>query len=197
LLFLAFVYLAVGQAAATRNEGQTAADAAALAAAQDAREQLRDGWLNVVLDPDEWGGYLRGEEYFSDRACQQAAAFAAMNSAELVDDGCTPLRAAFRVRIRTLDSVGESIVPGTERQHAVATATAVLEPRCFYDAPAQTVPPTTPTPTESTTPEPTSTPSPDAEPITGLVCGGVEWTIDPEDPRLPDAADLFTVRLTD
>ncbi|MGV9241848.1 pilus assembly protein TadG-related protein, partial [Streptomyces nigra] len=37
LLFLAFAYLAVGQAAANRNGAQTAADAAALAAALDTR----------------------------------------------------------------------------------------------------------------------------------------------------------------
>ena len=40
LLFLAFAYFAVGQAAVNRNGAQTAADAAALAAAQEARDQL-------------------------------------------------------------------------------------------------------------------------------------------------------------
>lgn len=203
LLFLAFVYFAVGQAAATRNGGQTAADAAALAAAQDAREQLRDGWLDVILDPDAWDRYLRGEEYDSEQACQRAELFASKNGAELWDTGCTPLRSGqegFRVRIRTLDTVGESVVPGTATQHAVATATAVLEPRCFFDPPEPSPPPPTtptPTPTGSATPEPTPTPSPEPEPITGLVCDGVEWTIDPEHPRLPDAAELFTVRLAD
>ncbi|MFI8518509.1 hypothetical protein ACIGEZ_11895 [Streptomyces sp. NPDC085481] len=203
LLFLAFVYFAVGQAAATRNGGQTAADAAALAAAQDAREQLRDGWLDVILDPEVWDAYLRGEEYVPDLACERAAQFAADNGAELWEDGCTASRSGgeeeFRVRIRTLGTVGSSLVPGTEDQHAVATATAVLEPRCSFDAPEPTTPPTTPTPTPTgtATPEPTPTPSPEPEPITGLVCHGVEWTIDPEHPRLPDAADLFSVRLVD
>lgn len=204
LLFLAFVYFAVGQAAATRNGGQTAADAAALAAAQDAREQLRDGWLDVILDPDAWDAYLRGEEYDAAAACQRAELYASKNDAELWDTGCTPLGSGeegFRVRIRTLGTVGGSIVPGTDRQHAVATATALLEPRCFYDAPEPPPPPppTTPppTPTDSATPEPTPTPSPEPEPLTGLVCDGVEWTIDPEHPRLPDAAELFTVRLAD
>src|SRR4051794_28092055 len=45
LLFLAFAYLAVGQAAATRNGAQTAADAAALAAAQDLRDKLAGQWV--------------------------------------------------------------------------------------------------------------------------------------------------------
>ncbi|MFF5974147.1 hypothetical protein ACFY7C_21750 [Streptomyces sp. NPDC012769] len=203
LLFLAFVYFAVGQAAATRNGGQTAADAAALAAAQDAREQLRDGWLQVVTDPDAWEGFLSGEDYVPEQSCERAAQFAAENRAELLANGCTARRSGggeeFRVQIRTLDTVGNSLVPGTERQHAVATATAVLEPRCSFDAPEPTPPPTpsTPTPTDSAAPEPTPTPSPEPQPITGLVCDGVEWTIDPEDPRLPDAADLFTVRLVD
>ncbi|MFJ9581950.1 pilus assembly protein TadG-related protein [Streptomyces sp. NPDC101191] len=199
LLFLGFVYFAVAQAAVTRNGGQTAADAAALAAAQDAREQLRDGWLDVILDPDAWDGYLKGDDYFADQACMRAEEYAAKNNAEVMAGDCTPLREGekgFRVRIRTLDAVGESLVPGTEKQHAVASATAVLEPRCFVDPPEPT-PPSTPEPTGSSTPTPTPTPSPEPEPITGLVCGGVEWVIDPDHPRLPDAADLFTVRLAD
>ncbi|MFG3346568.1 hypothetical protein ACGF1Z_16070 [Streptomyces sp. NPDC048018] len=199
LLFLAFVYFAVAQAAVTRNGGQTAADAAALAAAQDAREQLRDGWLDVILDPAEWGGYLEGDGYLTDQACGQAEVFAARNRAQVTDGGCSPLRTGekgFEVEVRTLDAAG---VPGGEKQHAVATATAVLEPRCSFDAPEPTPPPTpsTPTPTGSGSPEPTPTPSPEPEPITGLVCDGVEWVIDPDHPRLPDAADLFTVRLAD
>ncbi|MFB7867095.1 pilus assembly protein TadG-related protein [Streptomyces sp. NPDC056069] len=199
LLFLAFVYFAVAQAGVTRNGGQSAADAAALAAAQDAREQLRDGWLDVILDPAEWDAFLDGDGYLTDPACRQAELFAARNDAEIPAGGCVALRAGekgFRVQIRTLNEVG---VPGMEKQHAIATATAVLEPRCSFDAPDPTPPPTTPppTPTDSATPEPTPTPSPEPEPITGLVCDGVEWTIDPEDPQLPDVTDLFSVRLVD
>ncbi|MFI8961120.1 pilus assembly protein TadG-related protein [Streptomyces sp. NPDC053493] len=205
LLFLALVYFAVGQAAANRNGGQTAADAAALAAAQDAREQLRQGWLEVILDPDAWDAYVRGDRYDVDQACDEAAAYAAKNGAQLWhrDDGCRPVRTngaeEFRVRVRTDDSVGRSLVPGTEDKHTVATATAVLKPRCSFDAPEPTPPPTpaTPTPSDTATPQPTPTPSPEPEPITGLVCDGIEWTIDPDHPRLPDAADLFTVRLAD
>ncbi|MGW4160696.1 pilus assembly protein TadG-related protein [Streptomyces sp. NPDC004788] len=196
LLFLAFAYFVVAQAAVTRSGGQTAADAAALAAAQDAREQLRDGWLDVILEPADWDRYLKGEEYSPDRACQRAALYAEKNDARLWDEGCVPLHSGFRVEVRTLREVGGSLVPGTDK-HAVASATAVLEPRCSFDAPEPTPPATAPTPTNSATPEPTPTPSPEPEPITGLVCDGVEWTIDPDDPRLPDAADLFTVRLVD
>ncbi|MEU7030138.1 hypothetical protein AB0A60_26090 [Streptomyces sp. NPDC046275] len=203
LLFLAFVYFAVAQASVLRGGGQTAADAAALAAAQDARQQLRDGWREVVLDPEAWEGFLRGREYDVGTACEHAAQYANDNDAEMSPADCFDRTSGngveFRVRVSTSGTVGKSLVPGTEGRHAEATATALLEPRCSFDAPEPTPPPTpsTPTPTDSATPEPTATPSPEPEPITGLVCDGVEWTIDPEDPQLPGAAELFSVRLVD
>ncbi|MFJ7066792.1 pilus assembly protein TadG-related protein [Streptomyces sp. NPDC101115] len=201
LLFLAFVYFAVAQAAVTRSGGQTAADAAALAAAQDARDQLRDGWREVILDPEAWDDYLRGRLYVLGAACDRAAGFARDNGATLAEGDCTDQLSGggveFRVRVSTIGTVGSSLVPGTEDRHAEATATAILKPLCSFSVPEPTPEPTTPTPTGSATPDPTPTPSPEPEPITGLVCDGVTWTIDPEDPRLPDAADLFTVRLVD
>ncbi|WP_137993628.1 pilus assembly protein TadG-related protein [Streptomyces vilmorinianum] len=193
LLFLAFVYFAVGQAAATRNGAQTAADAAALAAAQDARNQLRDGWLEVILDPAAWDRFLNGESYIAPRACERAASFAAKNDAELWGKRCARLpvgEEGFRVQVRTRYTVGESIIPGTEGQHATAEATAVLEPRCTFKAPD---------PTPEPEPEPAEPDPKPAEPgpIQGLSCDGDPWEIDPERPRLPSAADLFTVRLAD
>ncbi|WP_370414649.1 hypothetical protein [Streptomyces fradiae] len=200
LLFLAFVYFVVAQASVLRSGGQTAADAAALAAAQDARRQLREGWREVILDPDSWGGFLQGRGYDRGAACERAAQYAHDNDAEMSDADCSDQPSGdgieFRVHISTSGTVGKSIVPNSDRS-AEATATAILEPRCFFDAPEPTPPPTTPAPTGSATPEPTPTPSPEPEPITGLVCDGVEWTIDPEDPQLPGAADLFSVRLVD
>lgn len=204
LLFLAFAYFAVGQAAATRNGAQTAADAAALAAAQDARDQLRDGWLGVILDPAQWGDFLSGGAYDEYAACGRAASFAAKNDAELSGERCVSLlmgEQGFRVEVRTLDAVGDSIIPGTENQHATARATAVLEPRCTFEAPEPTQEPEPPEPPE---PEPDPDPTPDPEPtptepapILGLTCDGVPWEIDPDEPELPSAADLFTVRLAD
>ncbi|MFC9338027.1 pilus assembly protein TadG-related protein [Streptomyces sp. NPDC057020] len=207
VLFLAFVYFAVGQAAATRNGAQTAADAAALAAAQDARDQLRDRWLEVLLTPDQWGPLLRGEAYSTGPACERAAAFAARNGAVFsADGGCEPLASGglgFKVTVSTRDAVGRSIVPITESRHAVASAEAVLEPLCTFDPPAP--PPDPPTEAPSDPPseppsEPTETPPPDEEeeadePIVGLTCDDTEWEIDPDAPTLPDATDLFTVRL--
>ncbi|MFE5656655.1 pilus assembly protein TadG-related protein [Streptomyces sp. NPDC056517] len=206
VLFLAFVYFAVGQAAATRNGAQTAADAAALAAAQDARDQLRDRWLEVLLTPDRWGPFLRGEGYSVGLACERAASFAARNEAEFsADGGCVPLTSGdtgFRVTVSTTGTVGRSIVPGTESRHAVASAEAVLEPLCTFDPPAPTPDPSTEPPSDppsDPSSEPTETPPPDeeeaAKPIVGLTCDDTEWEIDPEAPTLPDVSDLFTVRL--
>ncbi|MFH9722529.1 pilus assembly protein TadG-related protein [Streptomyces sp. NPDC017254] len=205
LLFLAFVYFAVGQAASTRNGAQTAADSAALAAAQDAREQLRIGWLEVIADPTQWGPFLDGEQYVDALACGRAAEFAARNGAELPPGGCERLLSGgegFKVTVRTTGTVGRSLVPGTESQHAAASAEAVIEPRCTFDEPEPTAEPAPPEPTDEPPPteptqEPTPTDPPEKEPIVGLVCGDEAWDIDPENPALPDAVDLFSVRLSD
>ncbi|MFC9792086.1 pilus assembly protein TadG-related protein [Streptomyces sp. NPDC127584] len=196
LLFLAFVYFVVGQAAATRNGAQTAADAAALAAADDAREQLRRGWIEVILDPEAWDAILRGEAYDPSSGCQQAASFAAKNDAALFGDGCDPLSdpPAFRVTVESQETVG---LPGAKAQHAIASATALIEPQCFFTPPEKPEPEETepdPDPTEPGE-EPEPEPEPEPVPITGLTCGEKDWTIDPDDPVLPSAAELFTVRL--
>ncbi|MEU6621818.1 pilus assembly protein TadG-related protein [Streptomyces litmocidini] len=193
LLFLAFAYFLVGQAALTRNSAQTAADAAALAAAQDAREQLRDGWIEVILDPGQWDRFLHGvANTDEDSACQQAEEFAARNEAVVTDRGCVPLATedrGFRVTVRTT---------GREARQATASAEAVLEPRCTFDPPGPTPEPseTTPDPTPTGPDEGGGEPD-DEELVVDLVCGDETWVIDPESPRLPSAADLFRVRLSD
>ncbi|MGA4974223.1 pilus assembly protein TadG-related protein [Streptomyces cinereoruber] len=188
LLFLAFAYFMVGQVASTRNGAQTAADSAALAAAQDAREQLREGWLEVILDPARWGEFLEGEGFTDPSACQQAAVFAARNGADLAGDECVRLsgeREGFSVTVRTT---------GVETWHATASAKAVIEPKCSFEAP-EVPEPEEPEPDASPT-EPSEEPAPEPEPITGLTCDDKRWTIDPDDPELPGVTDLFTVRLT-
>ncbi|MEU0403898.1 pilus assembly protein TadG-related protein [Streptomyces sp. NPDC006197] len=185
LLFLAFAYFLVGQAALTRNSAQTAADAAALAAAQDAREQLRDGWIGVILDPGQWNRFLQGGADTGDSPCQQAEEFAARNKATLAgSDACAPLSTGehgFKVTVSTT---------GRESRHATASAEAVIEPLCSFAAPD---------PPESPPPSPDEGEGePDGEdPVVDLVCDGEQWVIDPESPRLPSAADLFRVRLSD
>ncbi|MGW4855071.1 pilus assembly protein TadG-related protein [Streptomyces sp. NPDC004288] len=187
LLFLAFAYFLVGQAALTRNSAQTAADAAALAAAQDARQQLRDGWIEVVRDPAQWAEFLKGEVYFEGPACQKAREFAARNEAAL--DSCGPLgtgERGFRVAVTTT---------GKESSHAKATAEAVVEPRCTFDPPTPAEDPSEPAPDPSESTDPTQ--PDDEEPVVGLVCDDRPWVIDPDNPILPTAVDLFRVRLSD
>ncbi|MFI9214008.1 pilus assembly protein TadG-related protein [Streptomyces sp. NPDC053253] len=184
LLFLAFAYFLVGQAAFTRNSAQTAADAAALAAAQDVRDQLREGWLEVIRDPDQWDDLLEGKVYDEDAACLRAADFAALNEATLPGEKCELLDPlGFRVTVTTT---------GSEPQDATASAEAVIEPHCGFTAQE---------PSSEPTPTPTTTEDPEEEeggPITGLVCDGAPWEIDPEDPTtLPSAVELFTVRLSE
>ncbi|MEU2546279.1 pilus assembly protein TadG-related protein [Streptomyces roseolus] len=188
LLFLAFVYFAVGQAAVLRNGTQTAADAAALAAAHNAREQLREGWLEVIDDPAQWQQFVVGDAYDTEVACQGAQEFAARNDAEV--ETCSPIRFGFAVTVHSAGFVGDSPVPNTETQRAEATASAVIEPLCRFNAPD---------PTEEPEPPPTPPAEPEEEepePILGLVCDGLPQVIDPEDPVLPDVGDLFRVRLT-
>jgi hypothetical protein len=199
LLFLAFAYFAVGQAAATRNGAQTAADAAALAAAQDAREQLHRGWLAVILNPAEWDDFVRGKKFGEYTACREAESFAVKNDAELVKSGgCTRLgwwdggEDGFTVKVRTLGTVGKSVIPGTEEKHATAKATAVIEPRCTFEAPEPPEPEKTGKPGEGEDDK-----DKEEQPILGLFCDGKPWKINPVNPELPGAADLFTVRLAD
>ncbi|WP_406066932.1 hypothetical protein [Streptomyces sp. NBC_01077] len=146
----------------------------------------------MILDPVQWDEFLEGEAYVDDAACQQAAIFAARNDAELLDDRCVRLPAGnegFEVTVRTTGTVGRSIIPGTESRHATASAKAVIEPRCTFAAPENPVP-------EPSPGEPEEEPGQEDEPIVGLTCDGEAWEIDPDDPTLPSAADLFTVRLS-
>ncbi|MFI9030590.1 pilus assembly protein TadG-related protein [Streptomyces sp. NPDC053560] len=204
LLFLAFAYFAVGQAAASRNGAQSAADAAALGAAQDAREQLRDGLLASLHEPADWAVFLRGEVYDAARACVAAGSFAAHNEAQVAGGGCRQLsdqRQGFTVQVRTTGGMGASVIPGTENEQSEAKATAVIEPKCAV-------------PEEE--PEEDGTGDPDPAPGTDdkdkdkgrdsqrlyLMCDGQEWSIDPDEPGparpdFPRAADLFAVRLAD
>jgi len=175
LLFLAFAYLAVGQAAATRNEAQTAADAAALAAALDKRDQLAEQWLEKVLDPDSWQDIFDGDVAVVD-PCWRAEQLAAQNDAHV--DGCGsdgPL--GYRVDVETDEPVGDTIVPGTEETHAIAWAKAVIEPRCTFEllgdgAGDDDLPP--------------------------LECEDKDWDLSPDDlTDLPGPEDLFEVHLAD
>ncbi|GAA2453362.1 pilus assembly protein TadG-related protein [Streptomyces macrosporus] len=195
LLFLAFAFFAVGMASASRNDAQGAADAAALAAAQDARDGLRDDLLDL-FDPDAWEDLLDGRGP-GDTAgpCGEAAEFAEKNGAELSGSGCDPVFSplGFTVEVKNTKPVGESLIPGTERQYATATATAVVEPRCRLE---ETENPGTGG-EEDNTEEGGEEDGKEHE----LVCEGLDEPVEIDPDRLaeilPDPEDLFSVHLAD
>ncbi|MBB5938198.1 pilus assembly protein TadG-related protein [Streptomyces zagrosensis] len=212
LLFLGLALFAVGQAGATRNGAQTAADAAALAAAQDHRDALRDELLTAIGAGEAWEDILDGNGIGSTQACAEAQWFASENDADVTDCeifGSVP--PSFRVNVRTRYTVGDSIVPGTESQHAAADATAEIEPRCLRKPPDPADPPVPEESSPAPSPRPSDTDGDDGDegeddkpeedpkkPPVEFVCDGEEWSIDPERPGvLPDAADLFSVHLAD
>ncbi|WP_307805466.1 hypothetical protein [Streptomyces spirodelae] len=180
LLFCAFAFFAVAQAGTVRNSGQTAADAAALAAAMDDRDELFDGFLEAVDDDDAWQDWLDGAGTLTGDGCGQAERFAGRNRSDVLSCEQTARNgdSAYTVRIRTRFDTGKSIIPGASDKKATATATAVIKPRCDFD------------------------PEADTEEIE-LNCDGDEITVDPDevdpDGEEPDLkpADLFSVVLAD
>jgi hypothetical protein len=133
LFFLAFAYFAVGQAAVSRNTTQTAADAAALAAARESRDQLGTDVLAALKsgDIEAVKAVLQRAGTDIDAACGKAYAYAADNGAKVLDcgpgDGPLP---GVTVSVKSLSSVGKSVVKGSDGIYAQAQATAVVEPRC-------------------------------------------------------------------
>ncbi|AQW53080.1 pilus assembly protein TadG-related protein [Streptomyces violaceusniger] len=211
LLFLALALFAVGQAGATRNGGQTAADAAALAAAQDYRDQLRKGFLEAIADGSAWDDLLNGRGLGSTSACDEARWFAGQNGADVTDcHGPEFLPTSFTVTVRTRKPVGKTVIPGTETKHAKATAKAVVTPRCTAEPPA----PPTKGPDDGGNGgdggkdgdgkddgkggDGGKDDGKDDKPPIDLRCDGLDLTIDPTRLDLfPDAKDLFSVHLAD
>jgi Flp pilus assembly protein TadG len=132
LFFLAFAFFAVGQASVTRNGAQTAADAAALAAARGARDGIETDFLNALKAGDiaKLKGLLNGTGIDGLGACAAAGTYAAGNDAEVTACPGTNVPLSYTVGIRTLGTVGKSVVNGTEGIHATSKATAVITPRC-------------------------------------------------------------------
>lgn len=204
LLFLALALFAVGQAGATRNGGQTAADAAALAAAQDYRDQLRKGFLEAIANGSAWDDLLNGRGLGGTNACDQAQWFADQNGADVTDcSGPDFLPTSFTVTVKTHKPVGKTVIPGTESRHATATAKAVVTPRCTARPPA----PPSKLPGDGKGDDGSGKgdggdgdggkdDGKDDKPPVDLLCDGVDLTIDPTRLDLfPDAKDLFSVHL--
>ncbi|MFJ6116556.1 pilus assembly protein TadG-related protein [Streptomyces sp. NPDC092129] len=179
LLFVALAFFVFAQAASARNGAQSAADAAALAAAQDSREELLTGLAGAVGHDDDWLDWFRGDLFKGTGATAAAERLAEENDAS-VQGGAVPTTVnglpGYRVAVETRYTVGKSIIPGTETQHARAQATAVIEPRCKVPEDA------------------------DAKKPVELDCNGEIVDIDPGDfhpDDLPDASVLFSVRLAE
>jgi hypothetical protein len=176
LLFLAFAYFAVGQATVNRSGAQTAADAAALAAAQNVRDQLAAEWVKDVTEPDKWQDIFHGTGQELQPWCWRAYELAQQNDAHVLGCGTSgPL--AYTVDVRTNKSMGQSLVPITESKHSTAHATAVIKPLCTFEPLAA-----------------------DADPaeLPRLTCGNRHWDLELEHlPDLPEPQDLFDVHLAD
>ncbi|WP_121748965.1 pilus assembly protein TadG-related protein [Streptomyces sp. E2N166] len=176
LLFLAFAYFAVGQASANRNGAQTAADAAALAAAQDTRDQLAEVWVNDIGDPTRWQSIFEGDVAGLGPSCWRGEQLAARNDARVLS--CNPEGLlGFAVEVETDRPVGDSIVPGTEDKRSRASATAVIEAECTFELPSEAA---------------------EGDALPQLTCGEEQWDLDPENPGdLPKPEELFDVHLAD
>ncbi|QKW29182.1 hypothetical protein HUT11_26025 [Streptomyces seoulensis] len=176
LLFLALAYFAVGQATVNRGGAQTAADAAALAAAQDTRDQLADEWVREVLDPAKWEDIFTGNGQGLEPSCPRAGQLAEQNDAHLLR--CDPEGLEFTVDVQTNKSMGKSVVPITESKRSKASATAVIKPLCTF-------------------PPLTADAAPKVLPI--LTCrNSRQWELDPKNlTELPKPQDLFDVHLAD
>ncbi|MGW2562435.1 pilus assembly protein TadG-related protein [Streptomyces sp. NPDC001514] len=176
LLFLAFAFFAVGQASATRNGAQGAADAAALAAAQDARDKLAGEWLDSLTDPTKWQDIFDGTVTL-DPSCGAAAQFADKNDAVLDGpNGCYSELdpwLTYTVNVKTEKPVGKSVIPGTENKFGTADAKAAIKPLCTFELPD------------------------DLEILPTLKCKHKSWDLEDSLTDLPGAKDLFDVQLVD
>lgn len=174
LLFLAFAFFAVAQAGTVRNGGQSAADAAALGAAQDDRDELFEDFLDKLAAGEDLEDLLAGLGSLVGDGCGKADHFADRNRSDVLsceqvsEDG----RNGYEVKVRTRFDTGDTIVPGADDKKAVATATAVIKPRCELKS--------------------------DAEKLIEIECDGEDFTLDPKDIDLElRPSDFFSVVLVD
>ncbi|MEU6401479.1 pilus assembly protein TadG-related protein [Streptomyces sp. NPDC046985] len=176
LLFLALAYFAVGQATVNRSSAQTAADAAALGAALDTRDQLADAWTKNVLDPAKWQDIFDGKWLGLRSSCQRASELAQENDARLLPGTCLPDLPKYSVSVETNKAMGKSVVPVTATKHSKAHATAVIQGLCTFQPPAANA-------------------GPDVLPR--LTCKNNRyWDLDPKHlTDLPQPQDLFDVHL--
>ncbi|GAB3967164.1 pilus assembly protein TadG-related protein [Streptomyces sparsus] len=180
LFFLAFAYFAVGQAAANRNESQGAADAAALAAAHEARDYLAEALLESISDPTSWGDLLDAGPFAAPSACDVAQEFAHKNNADL--ENCNLLAwpgRGYEVTVIGREGVVNSVVPGGDATRSKNSASAAIEPLCRIDLDDIAEDEASDAPIE-------------------LRCKDGRVVIDPDQPRIPSViSKIFAVRLVE
>ncbi|WP_228456829.1 hypothetical protein [Streptomyces durbertensis] len=119
---------------------------------------------------------VNGRLFRTSSGCAAAVRFAAKNNAIL--DPCNRLdapRSGFAVSVTSRESVGNTVVPGTEGIYSEASARAVVESRCVLKEVEE---------------------EDDVVVEIKLSCQGKTVTIDPDKPdSLPRLGELFTVRL--
>lgn len=176
LLFLALIFFAFGEADVRRNGAQSAADAAALAAAQESRSLEEVDLRAHIMDRVYLSILFNGPFPGTHSGCMKASWFARQNDATSVRCDRLPGRWGFSVDVRSNKGMSANLVPGTEGKRAKATSVAVVESRCKF----------IPNP-DLTSPSPGT-----------LACDSKVWVINPKDMALlPDMTDLFTVRLAE
>ncbi|APY90826.1 hypothetical protein A7J05_13640 [Streptomyces alfalfae] len=149
-----------------------------MAAAQEAREELVVGLGLSIGEGGDWLDWLAGNGLTGAGAHEAGQSLAALNGAKATVVA-TEMNGypGFRASVVTNYTVGDSIIPGTESQHAKADATAVIKPRCNVDSAA------------------------DPGKTVEFTCDGEEpIEIDPDDfelDDLPEASVLFSVHLAD
>ena len=124
LLFLAFAFFAVAQAGTVRNGGQSAADAAALAAAQDDRDELFEDFLDAILEGKSLEEILDGLASLPGDGCGEAEHFADRNRSDVLscDEATDDGHRGYTVKVRTRFDTGDTIVPGADNKKAEADA---------------------------------------------------------------------------
>ncbi|MDQ0986661.1 hypothetical protein QFZ71_003944 [Streptomyces sp. V2I9] len=128
LLFLALAFFAVGKASALRNGSQGAADAAALAAAQQARSNFGTGFYASL--PGNMLDVFLAAPFVA--PCSEAQRLASANDADKKLCYPTPgyLRDRITVEVEGRKPVDSPVLPGSENKKAEAKATALIEFRC-------------------------------------------------------------------
>ncbi|MBZ9597780.1 hypothetical protein K7B06_22205 [Streptomyces erythrochromogenes] len=191
LLFAALAFFVVGRAAITRSDAQGAADAAALAAGREVRDEVLLNLDLAALRPADWEKIVGGELFKGGGACAAADAFAAKNDANVTLCDSAPPR--FTVSVQTNGTVGDSVIPETSSQHGTATATALVTAECSLGSAPAPSPNVTP-PAESGPPATAPPPS-----TVNFNCRGELIKIDPLKPGPLSALTrkLFSVRLVD